>query len=652
MSSPQLTTVGIPSPPSFHTHSRSLSSQDLSQVLAKHSSPKQALVSAVQLHHPPNMPIMRQSSNSIGTTPASASTHRSLQGSYSELAAQLSDPATEMDDKEEDGSASGGGRGLSRAQSDDHARSPDDDDAGSVEEDEEYAGSTSGGHKKGSACLVCYRAKTSCDGERPCFRCCRLHKAESCVDRPADERHPRKRKTGPYVDRGVRSKRRGTASRRKAKLAALEAQAKCTAIKGVQDALLQRVQALFTAESAPDGVSVDRKRVHWIVSYMRHFMSEEDFEALMKEAPGLDATFQCAELGLVGAPQRSVRYTYDTSPLVGLTSPPSGLQRANSASASGEAAADEAGDASKDSAPTAAVGAQPLLQFEYGAATIEEPLPQSEEKKVHQASCPCAVVVENKPAEAAEATEAAPVEESAVKVEPESEGKTETADIPMSDAAPTTAAAESVEVAPTCTCPPPLRVHIAARVLVNLAWERLFGWSQEELVQLIVDNRETACGRMLRADSREIAITAALEALIAGQDEINSKGVIVSKWQSEIHCDYRVTRPPGAPTSDLTSCISYTPLANPRPPPMDSPISTTAGSPEPSTAATPPYSLSLQDSPDASASEALQVPSADENEAAAPPAAEAAVDSAPAEAPVSLPATTEAVATPTVTVVA
>lgn len=62
--------------------------------------------------------------------------------------------------------------------------------------------------KKGSACVICYRAKTSCDGERPCFRCVRLHKSSCCEDRPKDERHPRKRKGIAQGERGAGRKRR------------------------------------------------------------------------------------------------------------------------------------------------------------------------------------------------------------------------------------------------------------------------------------------------------------------------------------------------------------------------------------------------------------------------------------------------------------
>lgn len=43
----------------------------------------------------------------------------------------------------------------------------------------------------GMACLPCYNAKTSCSGDRPCHRCIRLGRAGDCNDRPHKRRRPR-----------------------------------------------------------------------------------------------------------------------------------------------------------------------------------------------------------------------------------------------------------------------------------------------------------------------------------------------------------------------------------------------------------------------------------------------------------------------------
>ena len=52
-----------------------------------------------------------------------------------------------------------------------------------------------------SACVQCRRAKTRCDGQRPCARCASHGRADDCVDRPAEEveRGKQNRKRRPKV---------------------------------------------------------------------------------------------------------------------------------------------------------------------------------------------------------------------------------------------------------------------------------------------------------------------------------------------------------------------------------------------------------------------------------------------------------------------
>eukprot|EP00808_Paulinella_micropora_P020783 g3163.t1 len=38
------------------------------------------------------------------------------------------------------------------------------------------------------ACIICHKAKTRCDGQRPCQRCARLGRAEKCIERPNRKR--------------------------------------------------------------------------------------------------------------------------------------------------------------------------------------------------------------------------------------------------------------------------------------------------------------------------------------------------------------------------------------------------------------------------------------------------------------------------------
>lgn len=54
-----------------------------------------------------------------------------------------------------------------------------------------------------SACVQCRRAKTRCDGQRPCVRCTTAGRADECMDRPAEEieRGRQNRKRKPKVQR-------------------------------------------------------------------------------------------------------------------------------------------------------------------------------------------------------------------------------------------------------------------------------------------------------------------------------------------------------------------------------------------------------------------------------------------------------------------
>jgi len=114
---------------------------------------------------------------------------------------------------------------------------------------------------------------------------------------------------------------------------------------------------------------------------------------------------------------------------------------------------------------------------------------------------------------------------------------------------------------------------IPMSVQVNREWERLFGFTQAELRALVMKDGLRAVYSLTRVDSQRQQHRTALEAILACSVDYRFYSIIVSKWQAEVSCLVHTRVQLDETTKGAAGVFkgyvnTWSPLPDPRPPPL------------------------------------------------------------------------------------